>query len=182
VSSAVVTLSGLPGSGKTTAGRRVAELLRLEFTSAGELFRNAAAERGLDLLAFSHLAERDDSIDRGLDDRMLTLARPGRMLEGRVTGALCRQRGVPCTYLELTAREEVRVERVARRDGTTPEETRHRLKEREASEQDRYRRYYGIDLAREPADCVVDSSDLGVDAVVRRFVEFLKNPATSDDS
>ncbi|HEV2231071.1 MAG TPA: AAA family ATPase, partial [Thermoplasmata archaeon] len=70
----MVTLTGPPGSGKTTAGRLAAELLRLEFISAGEQFRAEAAQRGVDLDALSTAAEADPAIDRALDDRMLGLA------------------------------------------------------------------------------------------------------------
>ena len=179
MNSAVVTLSGLPGSGKTTVGRRVAETVGLAFTSAGEIFRQTASERGLDLLAFSHLAEREEAIDRDLDRQMLSLAHPGRLLEGRVTGALCRQQQIPCVYLELTAEEPVRVTRIAQRDGTEIDETRRRLVERTASERARYRRYYHIDLDREHADCAVDSTQLDVEAVTDRFVRFLRSPRPS---
>jgi predicted cytidylate kinase len=171
----VVTLTGPPGSGKTTAGRLAADLLRLEFLSAGEQFRAEAARRGIDLEALSKAAEADPSIDRSLDDRMVGLATPARFLEGRIIGALLRRRRVPTICLEVTATEAVRVERVAGRDGVSVEEARRRTREREASETSRYLRYYDIDLAREPADLRVDSSQLAPLEVAHRLVEFIRS-------
>ena len=171
----VVTLTGPPGSGKTTAGRLAAELLRLEFISAGEQFRAEAARRGVDLDALSTAAEADPSIDRTLDDRMVGLATPARFLEGRIIGALLRRRGAPTIYLEVTATEPVRVDRLAGRDGVSVDEARRRTRAREASESSRYRRYYGIDLAGEPADLRVDSSQLAPLEVAHRLVKFIRS-------
>ena len=171
----VVTIGGPPGSGKSTAGRAVAARLGLEFRAAGELFRAEAAARHLSLLEFSKVAEREESIDRALDDRMLALAAPGRLLDGRVTGALCRRRGVPCYPLVVTAAPEVRYRRLCARDGGTPAEAGRLTREREASERSRYERYYGIDVEREPSDLTVDSSALSVEEVVERLVRFLES-------
>lgn len=170
---AVVTVGGPPGSGKSTAGRLVAEALGLEFVSAGEFFRAEARRHDMDLLSFSRFAAAHPEVDRDLDKKMQELARPGRLLEARIQGALCRRAGVPVHDILVTAREEVRVRRVAQRDGETVEKARTEVREREASERDRYLRYYGIDLVREPSDLVVDSSDLpavGVADAILRFV------------
>lgn len=173
MSELTVAVGGPPGSGKSTAGRTVAERLHLTYVSAGELFRAEAKQRGVDLAEFSRLAEKDPSIDRRLDDRMLSLARPGTLLDGRVSGPLCRRAGIPCRYVLVTAREAVRLQRLARRDGTPPELTERLTREREASERRRYLAYYGLDLDREPADIVVDSSEVGPDEVAERILTAL---------
>ncbi|MGA3022346.1 MAG: (d)CMP kinase [Thermoplasmata archaeon] len=156
---AVVTVGGPPGSGKSTAGRLVAGSLGLEFRSAGELFRAEARRRGMDLAEFGRYAATHPEVDRDLDRSMQALARPGRLLDGRIQGALCRRAGLRAYDIAVTAREDVRVRRVADRDRQSLEEARVQVREREASERDRYRRFYGIDLDQERADLVVDSSD-----------------------
>jgi predicted cytidylate kinase len=137
----------------------VAEALGLEFRSAGELFRAEARRHGMDLAEFGRYAAAHPEVDRELDRAMQALARPGRLLEGRVQGTLCRRAGMPVHDVIVTAREEVRVRRVADRDGESVDEARTKVREREASERDRYRRFYGIELDRERPDLVVDSSD-----------------------
>jgi len=156
---AVVTVGGPPGSGKSTAGRLVADSLGLEFHSAGELFRAEARRHGVELAEFGRYAAAHPEVDRELDRTMQALARPGRLLDGRIQGALCRRAHVPVYDLVVTAREEVRVRRVADRDGQSLEQARVHVREREASERDRYQRFYSIDLDRERPDLVVDSSD-----------------------
>ena len=171
---AVVTVGGPPGSGKSTAGRQVAESLRLEFRSAGDLFRAEARRRKMDLAAFGRYASEHPEIDRELDRSMQALAVPGRLLDGRIQGPLCRRAGVPVYDVLITAREEVRVRRVADRDGQAPELARRLVREREASERDRYRRFYGIDLDHEPASLVVDSSDRSPAEVAGAVVAFVQ--------
>ncbi len=169
----VVTIAGPPGSGKSTAGRRVAERLGLEYRSAGEVFRAEARRRGLSVEEFNHYAESHPEVDRELDRAMQSLAIPGRLLDGRIQGALCRQHGIPVHAVEVTASEAERVRRLAARDGQTPEVARARLHEREESERRRYLRDYGIDVARETADLRVDATHQGPEEVTAAIVEFL---------
>jgi len=171
---AVITVGGPPGSGKSTAGRLVAEALRLEFRSAGDLFRAEARRRGMDLAAFGHYALEHPEVDRELDRSMQALAVPGRLLDGRIQGPLCRRAGVPVYDVLITAREEVRVRRVADRDGQPVDLARKLVREREASERDRYHRFYGIDLDRERASLVVDSSDRPPAEVAGAVLAFVK--------
>jgi len=170
---AVVTIGGPPGSGKSTAGRLVAGSLGLEFFSAGEFFRTEARRHAMDLEGFGRYAASHPEVDRELDARMQALVRPGRLLDGRIQGALCRKAGSPVYDVVVTAREEVRVRRVAERDGQSVEEARERVREREASERDRYLRFYGIDLLAEVSDLTVDSSDLPPNSVAEAILAFV---------
>ena len=70
-----ITISGPPGSGKTTACRNLSERLGLESVVFGQIFRQMAADRGMSLVEFGALAEQDPSIDRLIDTRILEIAR-----------------------------------------------------------------------------------------------------------
>lgn len=170
----VVTIGGPPGSGKSTAGRRAAKRLGLEYRSVGELFRAEGARRGMDVEAFGAFAGSHPEVDRELDRAMQALAAPGRVLEGRVQGALCRRRGTPVVDIAITADEAVRIARVAGRDGQSLEEAGRRVREREASERERYRRFYGIDLDLERPDLTVDSTRATPDEVADAIVAFVR--------
>ena len=176
---AVVTIGGPPGSGKSTAGRLVAGSLDLEFFSAGEFFRTEARRHEMDLEAFGRYAATHPEVDRELDARMQALARPGRLLDGRIQGALCRKAGAAVYDVVVTAREDVRAQRVAERDGQSVEEACERVTEREASERDRYLRFYGIDLLAEVGDLTVDSSDQPPAAVAQAILHFVAERETA---
>jgi CMP/dCMP kinase len=173
----VVALGGPPGSGKSTAGRRVAERLGLEYRSAGDAFRAEAARRGMDVEAFSQFAESHPEVDRDLDRSMQALARPGRLLDGRIQGTLCRRAGTPVADIVVTAELAERIRRVAHRDGQSEAEATRRVRDREASERARYREFYGIDLDREAPDLSIDSTALPPDEVAERIVAFLVRAA-----
>ncbi len=173
----VVAIGGPPGSGKSTAGRRVAEGLGLQYHAAGDVFRAEARAHGMDLEAFGHFAETHPEVDRRLDEAMQALARPGVLLDGRVQGQLCRRKGTPVYVVVVTAEEAVRAERVARRDGQPLEEALRRIRDRAASERERYRRLYDIDSEADAPDLLVDSTRLSAEDVARRISEFLLRPA-----
>lgn len=171
---AVITVAGPPGSGKSTAGRLVAEMLGLEYRSAGDVFRAEARERGMSLGEFGRYAEAHPEVDRELDRTMQALARPGRLLDGRIQGPLCRKNGVPVHHIVVTAEEEVRIRRVAHRDREEVETAREEVRTREASERERYLRYYGIDLDRDLPDLRVDSTSQTPHEVAAAIVEFVR--------
>jgi CMP/dCMP kinase len=174
VISRVVTIGGPPGSGKSTTARLVAAELGLELHAAGSVFRAEAARRGLSVEEFGHYALLHPEVDRELDRTMQALARPGALLEGRIQGALCRRAGIPVYTVAVTAREEVRARRVAQRDHQSVDEATARVREREASERNRYLRFYGIDLDRDPPDLSVDSSDRPPIEVAGAVTAFLR--------
>jgi len=128
----------------------------------------------MDLATFGRYAAAHPEVDRELDRTMQALATPGRLLDGRVQGPLCRRAGIPVYDVVVTAREDVRVRRVAERDGQSLDEARRQVREREASERDRYFRYYDIDLDRETPGLLVDSSDLPPNAVVEKILSFVR--------
>jgi CMP/dCMP kinase len=173
VSGRVIALGGPPGSGKSTAGRLAAKRLGREFVSAGERFRAEAARRGLTLEGLGALAETDGSVDRSLDEAMLALATPQRLLDGRITGALCRRRSIPVDYLWVTARPEVRIARLCARDRLEPAACRAATERREASERKRYLAWYGIDLDQERPDLTIDSSALTAEVVAETITAFV---------
>lgn len=170
----VVCIGGPPGSGKSTAGRKIAERFGLEYRSAGEIFRAEASQRGLDLEAFGRYAETHPEVDRALDRAMQALAAPGRILDGRIQGPLCRRHGIAAVSIVITARPEVRAQRVAGRDAEPLEHAIREIADREASEHRRYRALYEIDLDTEPADLTIDSSELSPNEVVKEIVRFLE--------
>jgi CMP/dCMP kinase len=178
VSLSVVAVGGPPGSGKTTAARAAAEQLHLQYLSAGARFRALAEERGMDLGEFSRYAANHPEVDRELDEYMLGFARPGWLLDSRLAGPLARRKRISVLYLVVTARDNVRAERLAGRDGLAVAAARRAMISRERSEKSRYLALYGIDLDREVPDLTIDSSDLSPTEVVDRLVDFIRRHAT----
>lgn len=66
----IITIAGKPGSGKSTAAKKVAVALSFEHFSSGDLFRAVCKEQNIDLLKANRLAEEEATIDHLVDQRL----------------------------------------------------------------------------------------------------------------
>jgi predicted cytidylate kinase len=174
----IVAVGGPPGSGKTTAAQLYAGTHGAVLVSGGRLFREMAAERGMDVAAFGTFAERHHEVDRQLDDTVLAavrrLAVEGRdvVVDGRIQAHLLTRAGVRAYCVFVTARVDVRAKRIADRERKSEKQALEEILAREASERTRYRVIYGIDVEDMAVyDLEIDSSDLKPDAIVRKIHE-----------
>ena len=69
-----ITISGPPGSGKTTACKSLSEALGYKSVVFGSLFRQKAADMNVSVAELGRLAELDPSIDREIDSEILKIA------------------------------------------------------------------------------------------------------------
>lgn len=142
----LLTVSGPPGSGKSTSAAAMAEEFDLDHVSGGDIFRELAAERGLSPVEFNELAEEDDQIDRDLDRRLRQIAtdRDDVVLESRLAGWLAADHADLKIWLDAPNR--IRAERIADRENKAVAVAREETLRREASEALRYEEYYNIDI------------------------------------
>jgi cytidylate kinase len=167
----LVTISGEPGSGKTTVARLLAQRLGLPHVYAGDLYRREAEQRGLTLDEFNRLAESDHSIDRSLDGAMAARAQEGNVvLEGRLAGFIARESSLDALKVWLTASEDVRARRVAQREGLDWRQVLRVNHARHGSDAKRYRDIYGWDLADTRVyDLVLSTDDETPEALAERL-------------
>lgn len=171
----IITISGLPGSGTTTATELLSEKTKMDIISSGEVFRRMAKERDKTLQEFSDLAEKDEKIDKELDQRMVNLAEEGKILEGRLTGHLLNDSEKSAFKIWLEAPSEVRVNRIAEREGDH-NNLKERVMKREKSEIKRYKQYYDIDLMDKSIyDLVIDSEKYSPEEIVTKILEVLND-------
>ena len=83
----IITISGTPGSGKSTVAKIIARKLKLEHYSTGDFMRQLAEENKMDVLEFGKLAEKDRSIDEELDQRQINLGMEKKdfVIDGRLS-------------------------------------------------------------------------------------------------
>jgi predicted cytidylate kinase len=170
----IITISGPPGSGKTTACSKLSERLGVKAVVFGKIFRQLAAEKNLSLGELGAIAEKDPSIDKMIDSRILDIARESDdiILESRLSAYMCARHGIPALKVYLDASPKVRMSRIGIREGETEEEACAKTLDRQRSEAKRYLMYYGIDIDDKSVyDLVINTDDLDPDQVVDIIIE-----------
>lgn len=179
----LLTVSGPPGSGKSTTARLLADAFDLEHVSGGDIFRQLANERGYTPLEFNKLAEENEEIDRDLDRRLREIAieQDDLVLESRLAGWLAG--GHADFRFWLDAPLAVRGERIAKREEKAPKRAAEETRAREASEATRYEEYYGIDIEDlKIYDLSVNTARWEPDAVLDMLVTAVEEyNSTSDE-
>jgi len=164
----LLTVSGPPGSGKSTNAAALADAFDLDHVSGGDIFRELAAERGLSPVEFNELAEDDDQIDRDLDARLREIAveNDDVVLESRLAGWLAGEHADVKIWLDAPL--AVRAERIADREDKSTTVAREETERREQSERKRYQEYYNIDIAELSIyDITYNTARWGPEAVQR---------------
>lgn len=172
-----ITISGPPGSGKTTVCNILSERLDYPATVFGMMFRKLAAEREITLSELGDLAENDPSIDEMIDDRILQIASENEdmILESRLSAYMLHRNGIPAFKVYLDASPKVRMQRIGLRDGESIEDAERNTLERQASEAKRYLKYYDIDITDKSVyDLIVNTDALTPDDVVDTIIRELK--------
>lgn len=168
-----ILLSGLSGTGSTTAAKRIAADFELGYVYGGQIFRNLAVERGVTLEELAESLERNQDIEKEIDRRLIEAAmRDNVLVESRTLGWLL-PRTERAFRIWLTCDLEERLRRVQARENH-PRSAENLLR-REASDNRRYELLYGIEPDDfSPFDLVVDTTTLAVDEVVNQVESFVR--------
>jgi len=142
----LITVSGPPGSGKSTNAAGLADRLGVEHVSGGDIFREMAAERDMTPVEFNEFAEEDPQFDRKLDRRLREIAttRDDLVLESRLAGWLAAEEADFRFWFDAPL--SVRAERIADREEKPVDRARAETKRREEPEAKRYADLYDIDI------------------------------------
>lgn len=188
----IICISGLAGSGKSTAARKVAEHYGLKYYSGGDALRAvamdmgyAATERGWweTEVGMRFLEERlkNLDLDRMVDEKMLEWARGGNVVLDSWTMPWLLKEGFK---IWLDASENVRAQRIAMRDGISVDEALRRMRERESRTKEIYRRLYGFRLGEdfEPFHVILDVNNLNRDEVFKTLCLIIDNMVLREKS
>lgn len=182
----IISISGVPGSGKTSTAKLLAERLGVPFYSMGDLRGKMALERGMTIDALNKLGETEAFTDKEVDDYQRELGEKEKdfVIEGRLSWHF-----IPHSFkvlllcdLHEAARRifEARRSRAEKDRSDEPayssaEDVERSITERTASDVRRYQKYYGVDY-RDPShfDLVIDTTALnGPEATVEKILKAL---------
>jgi len=168
-----ITISGTPGSGKSTVGKLLKKKLRTRYVYSGKIFRETAKKYDMSLEEFGKYCENNKEIDQELDRRQLEILQKGDViLEGRLAGWIAHRNNISATKIMLDADLEARAKRIVKREEGQIKKRREEILNREKSEANRYKNYYNIDLKDTSIyDLVIDSTDKTPEEIVEIILE-----------
>lgn len=174
----IITISGSPGSGKSTVADIVAKRLRMRRYSVGGLMRELAAKRGMTILELSRLAEKDRGVDDELDSRQREIG----MQDNIVVDSRLGFHFIPHSFrvfLHVSAKEAARrifsAQRRLESENVTLAKTIQNIRRRKASERLRYKRLYGVDPYKKAMyDLYIDTTKLSPEEVAGMILGSVK--------
>ena len=167
----IITISGLHGTGKSTVGKLISQNLNLKYYSTGQAFRDLAREHQMTLREFTHYAETHPDIDLNLDKKIIEIAKKGDILiDSQLSGHILKE--IADFKIHLTCPIEIRVKRMAERDGSTFDSKYKETTLREKSELQRFKRLYDIDLNDSKTleaihDLIINTEKMSINEVVK---------------
>jgi predicted cytidylate kinase len=168
-----ITISGTPGSGKSTVAQLLHERLKIKYIYSGMLFRQSAEEHNMSLEEFGKYCEENPEVDKELDEKQIEILKKGDIiLEGRLAGWLSYKNNIPAFKIAIKTDIKTRAERIVKREGGEVNQREKEIIERERSENTRYKKYYDIDLKDFSVyDLVIDSSNKTPEEIVNIIIE-----------
>ena len=169
----IITIGGLAGTVTTTLAELLSEKLDIPYISAGFVFREMAAEKGMSVLEFSEFAEGNDEIDKEIDKRQAEIAKSSEnlIIEGRLSAYFVEAD----LKLWLMTPFEVRSKRIAQREDKSVDVAKSEIITREKSEALRYKEIHNIDISNmEIYDLIVNTDSFDPESISEIIIQTLK--------
>ena len=175
----IITISGKPGSGKSTVAKIISGKLGLKNYSIGDLRGEMALDRGISIDDLNKVGEKEDFTDKEADEYQEKLGKEENnfVIDGRLSYYF-----IPSSvriFLDVDA--DVGAQRIfstKREDEKTEkniEDLKERLAKRVESDHKRYQKYYGINFEkRENFDIVVDTTDISPEETANKIIIFIE--------
>ncbi len=161
----IITISGLAGSGTTTVSKILSERTGIIYLSAGDIFRQMAAERNMDVLEFSKFAEENENIDILLDKKQAEIAKQcdDLIVEGRLSAHFVENADLKIWFITPV---DTRTKRICKRENKPFDIVKEEITKRSNSEAKRYKEIYNIDIENmEVYDLVINTGSFDAESV-----------------
>ena len=170
----IITIGGLAGTGTTTLAELLSEKLDIPYISAGFVFREMAAEKGMSVLEFSEFAEGNDDIDKEIDRRQAEKAKlaDNLIVEGRLSAFFVDNADLK---LWLITPFDVRSKRISEREGKPVDLAKVEIITREKSEALRYKVIHNIDISNmDIYDLIINTDSFDPESISEIITTTLK--------
>ena len=173
----IITISGKPGSGKSSMAKMLSEKYNLKYHSTGDFFRSKAKEKGMSLKEYSILAEKEREHDKETDNWQTNLGKTedNFVIDGRLSHRFIKK--AIKIYLDIDKVEGSKRIMNEKREGEIMINKKQAIElweHRVNSEHARYSKYYNIDIHHKGQyDLVLDTTKLTKDQVFEKLCEFV---------
>ncbi|XLQ20602.1 MAG: cytidylate kinase family protein [Candidatus Moraniibacteriota bacterium] len=180
----IITITGDPGSGKSTLGEKLAKELDYDRYYIGQIRRDAAKKMGMTLAEYNKYGETHPETDLAVDDYQKTLGetKDAFIIEGRTSWFL-----IPKSlkiYIEVDPKEgatrifnDLQKENI-RNEGdnlTSVEDVLNSNIKRAASDELRYKKYYNKNcFDKNNFDFVIDTTNLTINEAYLEVLKFIQ--------
>lgn len=178
----IITISGLPGSGKSTVGKMLAKKLGYNFYSIGDLRGKMAMDKGMTIDELNKLGQEEDWTDRQADEYQTELAKKedNFVIDSRLSWHFIPKslKIFLTVNLKEAAQRIFRDQRPDEQHANSVEELIERMKKRVISDNTRYQKWYGVRFDDENRyDLTIDTTNLKPEEVVEKILkEVTGNP------
>lgn len=167
-----IAVSSKSGTGNTTVSTMLAKELSVPIINY--TFRQLAEEKNMTLAEVIENAKHDDFYDKEVDSRQVKLAQKSScVLASRL--AIWMLKNADCKiYLE--ASNDVRAKRIFNREGGDFQKIKAFTEMRDAEDERRYKKLYGIDIGayKAVADFTVNANEMNAEEVVALILSELE--------
>ncbi|MBS3165711.1 AAA family ATPase [Candidatus Woesearchaeota archaeon] len=185
----IITISGTPGSGKSTVAKILLEKLHAERIYVGGIRRELAKKKGMTLVELNQYAlshpETDVDIDKQAAAEALKLEKSGKtvIVEGRTQFHFLPRsvkiyikvdlnEGAKRIWKQLQQKEEKKKRNEGEINSLT--QMKKELLKREENDAQRYKKYYGFDHRdKSHYDLILDSTKILPEEVVDKILAYL---------
>jgi CMP/dCMP kinase len=180
----IITIAGMPGSGKTTVAKIIAEKLDLKRYSIGDLQDKIAQDKGITIYELIELEGKDDTIDRKLDahQEKLGQSEDNFVMDGRLSWHF-----IPHSkkvFLTVDTPEAARRIFEAKKNESgrddepeydSIEEVVQLITKRNQDDENRYKTFYGVDTSNHlNYNLVVDTTKIPAKQVAQKILDFVQ--------
>ncbi|MDA4122079.1 MAG: AAA family ATPase [Thaumarchaeota archaeon] len=178
-----IIMCGMPAVGKTTAAKTIAKSLGLKVVGGGDILKEIAIEQGYNAVGddwwdsaegmrFLKKREGSSKFDKEVDERLLKKVERGNVVITSYTLPWLSKKGIK---VWLAGSPQKRAERMAKRDGTTPEACMAVIAQRDRENFKLYKKLYKIEFGKDlsPFHLVVGTDDIKAPRVSREVLDYV---------
>ena len=172
-----ITISGTPGSGKSVVAKYICKQLNLKYYGVGELMRDFAKRKGLNLIEMSNLLKKDKRLDKYFNENIKKMNYEDNFVLDSRLGFLFIKKGI---HIFLDADLDLRAERIFNDKRKLEmfkkvEEVRDEIKNRLFLEKERFKKLYRVDFTNlKYYNLVINTTGMNVQLISKIILEYLE--------